>query len=245
MTDRLPILSEASTRARRRPDAGGRACRSAVIAAGALLLLLAWWPPRVRAIDYQPPPFVVRFALSDLAVAGTVREVGQESLRLEISRVLRGAAPESFLTVRHIEGWPAARGRRIPYAPGQEFVLFLMAVAEPEGETAWRILGLESEGELPIKGEHVYLPGRPTSFLESRTYCLHGDRRQAQRYPLETFLAALEEYSSCFTWHLPANRERPPTAERTCTDAELEAYRSRSSMHEYLSAETLARLPRP
>ena len=233
MTFRTP----GSVACRRRAAGGRRSARGALLRAG----LLAGLASAAFAIDYQPPPFVELFGLSDLVVLGRVEEIASDVLRLEVDEVLRGAEPGGSLEVVRVERWPSGDPRRGPYEAGQEFVLLLRA--EPPGDTArWRIIGLGGEGELPVESDWVYLEGRPLPIQEPHRRLVHAGEIEAQRFAVGCFVDALRRYGECFRWRPGVREEDPPRIERRCGDGVLSDYRGQSGLHDHLAAETLRRI---
>jgi hypothetical protein len=156
-----------------------------------------------------------------------------------VERLLAGELAEPRIEVRGHTPWPRGSARPAPYAPGQSFVLFLHADPDPADGPRWRIPGIGGAGELPVVGRRVYFPQLSIAFLERRIERIHGVDVEASSYCLSDFLTAVADYRECFAWTHSAAEPSTPQPHRTCDDATLAAYRGRSRMHEYLTAETL------
>ncbi len=206
------------------------------------LTLLAATIGSARAIDFEPIALHRLIGSANLVVSGRVVEVEGETFRFEVERLLIGELPGRRIAVRGFTPWPKGSARPVPYAPGQSFVLFLISNPDPAAGPPWQVPGLGGEGELPLAGRRVYLPGLSIEFLERRTESIHGAELESSSYSASCFLAAVRDYGKCFAWTAPETKPPGLRPERTCDDDALAKYRRRSRMHEYLTSATLDEL---
>ncbi len=199
-------------------------------------------------IDYAPVPFDMLVGTADLVLVGRLDEVRDGDFRFQIDQsLLNGQQSDSIDVLKRVP-LPIFAPRATPYEPHQRFVLFLMRSAESGADSPWMIVGAAGEGEMPIDDESVYFDTYELGGLEFESHEVHGVVRNTQRFDLDDFKDAVANYRNCFSWRLEKRiqnnkvRERWVAA-RICGDDFMRTYRGKSWIHEYLTQETLRRIP--
>ena len=129
------------------------------------------------------------------------------------------------------------RARR--YIPGHEFIwiLRLRAEAGVVGATPrWQVSGFEGEGELAVAGNDVYLKADLVPVLPSTEAQVQGQRGRFQRIARSLLWDAARWYRRCYRWAAPAEGDRRARPRGICARSEIDEFRRRSALHEYLAA---------
>jgi hypothetical protein len=196
------------------------------------------------AMDYEPKPLTELIGTSDLIVEGTIARVGSGAFSLRASNVLVGHREAPVVEVARFAYWPGTRWA--DYAADQTALLFLRKATgdAKTGGANWEILGVAGEGEMPADGEAIYITGLRVPGMEEGTYRVGGVDVSGQRVAKRGFFDALKGYRKCFAWKHDPTEDKQWRVESRCDAQQLEGYRRKSALHEYLVASTQARIAR-
>lgn len=184
-------------------------------------------------------------SFSDLAVTATVQEVKEHTLLADLDSAIVGTPEATRLIIQKYIPSKFDGPREVPYAKGQSFLFFLKQMkAQNTEEQKWRVSGVAGEGELPLQDNSVYFIRYYIEGLDKGDNKVHGMLRRLDRYPLPEFMVAVSEYGKCFTWEsvVDADGRRRYYARVVCTTEDLQVYRERSWMANYLAQESLKRI---
>lgn len=191
--------------------------------------------------DYEPIPLDRLIGTAQLIVLGEVTKVSNHTFSLRVSQQLAGATAANEIEIRQyipskFEGSP----RPAPYAIGQSFLLFLTPGKPSPTDSAWTIMGIGGEGEMPIEGDFIYFHGRNVEGLPFESHQVHKAQRSIQRFVSQEFFDAVKKYRFCFEWK-PGKEGRPEPA-KTCDEAAIAKYAQVSAIHSYLARLTSRRI---
>lgn len=167
---------------------------------------------------------------AELIVIGTIAEVQEETITVDVSEHVVGAC-DKRIQVARFKDWTCA-GRWTKYRAGQKILFFLDKRSGQSDEDAWRILGTADEGEVPIVDDMAYPPllkDRPFGPRVNKSYDVYGGR-QYFRTPCGLLTTALRDVRKCFAF----SHDRfgfPAGIRRTVDEAELDAIRQKSELH--------------
>lgn len=192
--------------------------------------------------DYKPIPLPQLIGMSDMAVLGKVSEIKEDtfvfriddylstredSLNIEVTKYI----PPAFMAIKHI-----------PYDTTQHYALFLRKL--PRENTPWAIIGIGGEGERPVSDGNVYFEGSYLKDLDTSFQTVHGEEILTQKVNLEQFRDAVQNYGRCFTWKIMDQTIDDKILQSWapvlgCDESQLNQYRAKSWIHEYLASQTI------
>jgi len=193
---------------------------------------------------YYPPQFFELAGSADVIVRGVIVNVNETSFTLRVSEVLAGREDATELEVLRFVDWTCSH-RWKPYAVGQEEVAFLQRLDDKEMRDTgaeFKLLSAGDEGEWEIVGSEVSAQGFrvPGGRIDDQ------GEHPGQWLPLGVVLDAIRDYRGCFSVH---GHGRDWEVRKLCAPRELEQYRRRSTIHEYLvqtsEEEIAAHVPPP
>ena len=157
----------------------------------ALVLLLCASPSYTRLKPHE------LIAIADLMITGTIVEVSEETVLVEVSKIGFGEPRSSRIVVRRFRDWACA-SRWAEYAIDQH-CLYYLAAGEAPGDP-YRILGAGGEGERPLwRDGRMELPALASGpvavdewMAEARRYRQHFVRRGASGCRVERRCSAPE-----------------------------------------------------
>lgn len=195
--------------------------------------------------DYKPIPLPQLIGMSDLAVVGKVMEIRDETFLFRIDDYLTPRQDSILIEVTKYIAPAFLEDERIPYDSIQHFALFLRKL--PRNNTPWTIIGIGGEGEMPVGDGNVYFNGTYLKGLEFGVHTVQGVEKNTQEVNLELFRDAVQNYTKCFTWKIRDQKKDDKTVEvwapvMDCKESQIEEYRSKSWIHNYLASETLPML---
>lgn len=198
--------------------------------------------------DYAPVPFTKLIGLSDLIVVGKVDDIAESTFKFHIVEFLQNHHDSRSIHVKKYIPAEIFAPRPAPYAKGQYFVLFLKKPEQGSSVHSWQILGYAGEGEMPVEDLLIYFEVYDLKGLEYQLDEVHGVTRNLQRYKLDDFKDAVQNYHACFSWKLveyiknKKKRSRWVPA-RICPDEAVKNYQEKGWLHEYLAQETIREIP--
>lgn len=182
----------------------------------------------VAEAKYSPPQFFELVGLADVIVRGEIVNVNEQSFTLRVDEILAGHEDAKEVDVLQFVDWTCSH-RWKPYAVGQEEVAFLRRLDDKEmRETGanFALLSAGDEAEWEIVGSEISVQGFrvPGGRVDDQ------GEHPGQWLPLDIVLDAIRHYRSCFSVQGGRNQE----VRKLCATRDLEQYRRRSMVHDYL-----------
>ena len=171
---------------------------------------------------------------ADLITIGTITNVGAGTIDVRISETIIGQTPTTDIEVKLFENWTCAQ-RWADYESGQTIMFFL---TKGDGKyvpaDVWKIMGAGDEGEMPVVDDFIY-PGILLDNWEAerQSHQVYGGTRLWKR-SVKDFMAAISDIYACFRFTHDNQGGGPRSIRQLCTNAELAAWRNKSSLHRHL-----------
>ena len=205
----------------------GASCVAAFVAAAS-----------VAKADYVSTTLLDLVGTADIAAAGEIVEVHQDTFVLKVDETLIGEKHET-IEIQQFRDWACA-SRWAPYKVGQKVLVFL---EEKDGE--FTLPGAGGESESPIEGKFVYCQfPYPADPLDLERYGAH----HAPKLRLHDLMGAIREYRSCFRvtpakdpWRRVGEHKEYfafDRIEQVCSTLALRKYTTHSAVHTYLVEST-------
>ncbi len=197
-----------------------------------------------KGTAYQPIPIVQLIGMSDLVAAGHVKAVEEATFEFQINDDIGSNFDSSSIQVRKFIPPAFLKENPIPYDTTRNMILYLRKSARDD--IPWTIIGIGGEGEMPVEDGFIYFEGSRLEGMPYVVHTLYGTQKNRQRYNYKKFLDAITEYRKCIKWVLKEDKNKSlkqwaPT--QSCDSSEIDAYKKKSSMHDFLIRETEAYLP--
>lgn len=197
--------------------------------------------------DFVITPITRMIGMSDLVVIGTIGSIAENTFQFHVDEILFGQ-PVSLLNVKKVIPPEIIASRITPYTKGQRFALFLKGPEQEGAAELWQVIGVAGEGEMPVDDQYAYLTKYDLKGLEHTDSKIHGAYQKAQRYKLDIFTEAVKGYRDCFSWKLNQYTKNNKVKTRwvpgkACTNEAISQYRKKGWLHNYLSQDTLKRIP--
>lgn len=209
---------------------------SRVPRAASLFLATFGYATLVEA-TYVAPRFHDLAGLSDLVVLGEIVSLTPTTFTLRVQEALVGHTETEELVVVQFKDWTCSH-RWKPYKPGQVELAFLrrLPTQPPAAKPPWYYLpSAGDEAEWEIEGDRVSVQG----FRVPGGTVFDQGEHPGQWLPLADVLDAVRGYRHCFSVSPPPEGKWASSVRLACDPSEVEAYRQRSSVHEYLAKTSL------
>jgi hypothetical protein len=204
-----------------------------------LLLFSVVWPySNGRASDWIGIPLSKLAGTSELIVYGNVKKVSDSTILLQVVHEI-GVEKAGVIEIAKATPDPFASVKPAPYQTGQSYLLFLRKSKNASRSGIWEVMGRAQEAQMPVVDNYVYFNDRYFEGIPLKQYEVNGVELNIQRLEFASFFSALEEYKKCYQW-ISQESDDKYLPKKLCNDSQVDLFRQKGFIHNYLVTETQA-----